>query len=369
MIYLDNASTTPLSGDVKDYIVSILDKFGNPSSIHALGVETRAIIDVARYNISKFINANKGDIYFTSGGSASNTLAIKGYVKKNECDILYSPIAHKSIIKCVNSCTNKKTPIPVDENGTIIINELERLCLMSKSPFVIVDYANSEIGTIQNLKNIIKVVHFYKGVVYVDCTASISTIPLDVKNCNIDMCGFAGHKIGALKGVGVFYKKSNINIEPLIYGAQESGLVGGTENILGIASLGYVVSKYDYSTISEYNRNYVYNYIINNIPDAYLIGSIANRVAHNLYICFKGVESEALMLLLDLNEIYISAGSACNSIELKPSYVLEEICIPENDRYSCVRMTFCGSETTRELDFVCEKLKTYVGQLRNMNMK
>ena len=366
MIYLDTAATLPISKDTESYIISIIGKFGNPSSKYSLGTEAKSIIENSRDAVAKFIKANKDEIYFTSGGSASNTLAIKGYLAKNDCEILYSPIAHKSIINCIKSVDKKKTPIPVDTNGAIINKELERLCLYAKNPFVIIDCANSEIGTIQDLRTIIDIVHFCNGIVYIDCTASIGTVPLDVKDYDIDMCGFAGHKIGALKGVGVFYKKNSIDIEPLIYGVQESGIVGGTENVLGIASLGFVTKNYNYSSISSYSRDYVYNYIMNNIPNAYLVGSIENRVAHNLYICFSGVDSESLMLLLDLNDIYVSTGSACNSTEMKPSYVLQEIGIPEKDRYSCIRMTFYGKETIQELDYVCKKLKFYVEQLREM---
>lgn len=365
MLYVDNSATTPLSDGTKKHIISILDTFGNPSSKYDKGVEAKNIIEKSRHNVSKFINASTEDIYFTSGGSASNTMAIKGYITKNKCDILYSPIAHKSVIKCIKSCGANARPIPVDKNGEIILSELERLCLHSKSPFVVIDYVNSELGVIQNLREIIQIVHFYKGIVYADCTASISALPLDVKEYDIDMCGFSGHKIGALKGVGVLFKKKDIDIEPLIYGVQEGGLVGGTENVLGIATLGYVTSSYKYIN-SSYSRDYVYEYIIRNIPDTYLIGSIKNRVSHNLYICFKGIDSESLMLLLDLNNIQVSTGSACNSREIVQSHVLTEISIPTEDAFSCIRMTFCGNETLDELDFLCNKLKFCVEQLRSM---
>lgn len=368
MIYLDNAATTPLSDNTKKYIISLLDEFGNPSSKHTMGNNAKLIVDNARKSVAKFINAQSDEIYFTSSGSASNTLAIKGYLSKNDCDILYSPIVHKSIIKCLNSCTQKKTIIPVDSNGILKIEELERLCLYSKKPFVIVDYVNSETGMIQDLKSIIGIVHFYGGVVYIDCTAAISTLPLDVKKYDIDMCGFAGHKIGALKGIGVFFKKNVIDIEPIIYGVQESGFVGGTENILGIGSLGFVVSNYNYSSVSGFARDYVYQFIVENISDTYLIGTIDRRIPHNLYICFKGINSEALMLLLDMNEIYVSSGSACNSVQVNYSNVLEAIGIPEEDRYSCIRMTFCGNESVEELDYVCKKLSFCVEQLRKIHI-
>ena len=366
-MYLDNASTTPLTKEVKDYIISILDEYGNPSSHYSLGDRTKQIISKARNNVAKFINGKSENIIFTSGGSASNTLAIRGYVQKHNCIILYSPIAHKSILKCVESCKNA-IPLEVDSNGFINVDKLDKLLnVIYYKPFVVVDYANSEIGTIQDIKRIIDVVHSYDGIVMLDCTGSIPTIPLDVKKLDVDMLGFSGHKIHALKGIGVLYKKENIELEPLVYGSQECGYFAGTENVLGIASLGKAVENYDYFSISPNNRDYVYNYIINNIPDSYLIGAtFEHRLPHNLYMCFKGVQGESLMTLLDLNGIEVSTGSACNSGNPQPSSTLTAIGMDKDDIHSCIRMTF-SNETKEELDYVCSILKECVERLRNIS--
>ena len=366
-MYLDNASTTPLTKEVKDYIISILDEYGNPSSHYSLGDRTKQIISKARNNVAKFINGKSENIIFTSGGSASNTLAIRGYVQKHNCIILYSPIAHKSILKCVESCKNA-IPLEVDSNGFINVDKLDKLLnVIYYKPFVVVDYANSEIGTIQDIKRIIEVVHSYDGIVMLDCTGSIPAIPLDVKKLDVDMLGFSGHKIHALKGIGVLYKKENIELEPLVYGSQECGYFAGTENVLGIASLGKAVENYDYFSISPNNRDYVYNYIINNIPDSYLIGAtFEHRLPHNLYMCFKGVQGESLMTLLDLNGIEVSTGSACNSRNPQPSSTLTAIGMDKDDIHSCIRMTF-SNETKEELDYVCSILKECVERLRNIS--
>ena len=366
-MYLDNASTTPLTKEVKDYIISILDEYGNPSSHYSLGDRTKQIISKARNNVAKFINGKSENIIFTYGGSASNTLAIRGYVQKHNCIILYSPIAHKSILKCVESCKNA-IPLEVDSNGFINVDKLDKLLnVIYYKPFVVVDYANSEIGTIQDIKRIIEVVHSYDGIVMLDCTGSIPTIPLDVKKLDVDMLGFSGHKIHALKGIGVLYKKENIELEPLVYGSQECGYFAGTENVLGIASLGKAVENYDYFSISPNNRDYVYNYIINNIPDSYLIGAtFEHRLPHNLYMCFKGVQGESLMTLLDLNGIEVSTGSACNSGNPQPSSTLTAIGMDKDDIHSCIRMTF-SNETKEELDYVCSILKECVERLRNIS--
>jgi cysteine desulfurase len=369
-VYLDNASTTSLTDSVKEYLISILDEWGNPSSLHSQGQKPKQIISSARQSIAKFINASSNDIYFTGGGSASNTLGIKGYFQNNDCTIFYSPIAHKSILKCVESYHNS-IPLKVNKEGIIDIHDLEQyLDVCIDTPFVVIDHVNSEIGTIQDIEQIIKITHLHNGIVYLDCTGSIPTIPIDVKKLDVDMLGFSGHKLGGLKGCGVLYKKKDIILEPLVYGSQEKGIFGGTENVLGIASLGKAVEEYDYSSISSANRDYVYDYIIRNIPDSYLVGvpiGSGNRLPHNLYMCFKGIEGESLMILLDMNEIQVSTGSACTSGDLSPSTTLSAISMDESDIHSCIRLTFSGEETKQELDYVCKTLKQCVESLRNFN--
>lgn len=367
-IYLDNAATTPLTPQVKQYIIELLNQYANPSSLYQSGIDARQVIEQARNNVAEFINGKSENIIFTSGGSASNTLAIRGYVQKHNCTVLYSPIAHKSIIKCVESIKNAY-PLNVNKYGQIDFDDLkEWLDSRSGKFFVVLDYANSEIGTIQDIKKIIDLVHFYNGLVYLDCTGSISQIPVDVKKLDVDMLGFSGHKIHALKGVGVLYKKENIELEPLVYGSQEQGLFAGTENVLGIASLGKAIESYDYSSISSNNRDYVYDYIINEIPDSYLVGApFEQRLPHNLYMCFKGVQGESLMILLDMNGIQVSTGSACNSGNPQPSSTLTAIGMDKEDINSCIRMTFNGNENKEELDYVCFKLKECIERLRGFS--
>ncbi len=365
-IYLDHASTTPLSNSMKKYLISLLDVYGNPSSMHSMGSGVKRIILESRRNIANFINAEVDNIYFTCSGSASNTLGIKGFIDKNNYKVFYSPIAHKSILNIMENIN--ASPLNVDEFGYINLDDMER-AIMGRKPFVIIDYANSEIGTIQEVKNIIDIVHFYKGIVYLDCTGSVPTLSLDVKSLDVDICGFSAHKLGGLKGCGVLYKKKEIELEPLTYGTQEKGLVGGTENVLGIASLGKAIEDYDYSSISSANRDYVHNYIIENIPDSYLIGATiesGNRLPHNLYICFKGIEGESLMVMLDMYGICVSVGSACSSGELTPSPTLVAIGMDVKDIHSCIRLTFSGKETEQELVYVCENLKKGVQTLREI---
>lgn len=367
-IYLDNSATTPLSPFTKQFIINTLDTFGNPSSLHQDGIQANKLISNARESVANFINADAENIIFTPSGSASNTLAIKGYVTNHKCRLFYSPLLHKSAQKCIKSTNLITEELKVDSQGFIDIDDFHsRMNPIMYKPFVVIEYANSEIGTIQDVKRIIEITHNYNGVVYLDCTGSISTIPLDVKELDVDMVGFSGHKLGTLKGCAVLYKKKNINLKPLIHGTQEQGLVGGTQNTLGIATLGYVVENYDYSSISSESRDYVYNYIMKNIPDSYLIGSPIGdkRLPHNLYMCFKGVEGESLMMLLDMNGIEVSTGSACSSGSLQPSSTLVAIGMNKEDIHSCIRMSFSGKEAKQELNYVCGKLNECVGKLRN----
>ena len=371
-MYLDNASTTPLKPEVKEYVISLLDTYQNPSSMYQSGVNVKQIISTARNNVAKFINANPENIIFTSGGSASNTLAIKGFIGNTiNYSVLYSPISHKSMLKCVESLhPHQCEKLKVDNNGFIDLDYLNDWASHREHTklLVAIDYANSEIGTIQDVKKIVEIVHKYKGYVYLDCTGSISQIPIDVKALDVDMIGFCAHKLGALKGTGVLYRKSGIHLKPLIYGSQEQGLFGGTENVLGIAALGKALENYDYSTITSKGRNYIYNYVTNNISDAYLVGAdLKHRLPHNLYMCFKGIQGESLMTLLDINKIQVSTGSACTSGDLALSTTLQAIDINKEDINSCIRITFSGNETKDELDYVCMKLSSNVKLLRDLN--
>lgn len=369
-IYLDYAATCPLSETMKESIIFMLDIYGNPSSLHKLGTQAKQVILEARKAVAEFINADMEDIYFTPGGAASNTFGIRGYYQKHDCCILYSPTAHKSVLECVKRY-RYAFPLKVDCYGQIDWEDLkEWLDTREIKPFVVMEYSNSELGTIQDIKKLIDLIHFYNGIAYLDCTGSIPSIPLDVKKLNIDMCGFSGHKLGGLKGCGVLYKKKKIELEPLIYGSQEKSYVGGTSNLLGIVSLGRAVKEHSYASITSDNRDYVYNYIAQNIPDSYLVGApleSGNRLPHNLYMCFRGIEGESLMILLDMNGIQVSTGSACNSGDLSASSTLTAIGMNEQDIHSCIRMTFSEKETKEELDYACRKLSECVESLRSLN--
>lgn len=364
--YLDNAATTPLSNEMKEYLLSALDMYGNPSSSHSEGVKAKSMIENVRNAVSQFINSKSSDeIYFTSSGSASNTLGLGGLWRR----VIYSPTCHKSILKAVDLLSKEHRflapQLKVNSCGEIDLERLESTLSENElTTLVVFEYANSEIGTIQDVKAITELVHKYNGMVMVDCTGSISSIPLDVQDLDIDIATFSGHKIGALKGVGVLYKKENISLSPLVFGTQEQGLFGGTENVLGIASLGKAIEllKYKYSTA----RDYVW-FAIKDVDGVYLVGAniYKNRLINNLYLCIKGINGQELVAIMD--DIYntqISTGSACNNGESTPSSVLLTIGVPEEDIHSCIRISFKGSETEEQLQKFCKNLRACINILR-----
>ena len=372
-IFLDNAATTKLTPQVKQYIIELLDQYANPSSLYQSGFDARQIIEQARKNVANFINGKSENIIFTSSGSSANTLVIKGLTTENpllnEYTVFYSPTAHKSMIKACKSCVTN-IPLKVNKYGEIDIEYLDDILKKynTHKPLVCIESSNSEIGTMNYIFTIAKIVHKYNGLILVDVTGHIPSYHVNMKIWkDIDFVTFSGHKLHALKGVGIVYKNCNVELKPLVYGSQENGLFGGTEAVINIASLGKAVENYDYSSVSSDNRDYVYDYIINNIPDSYLVGApFEHRLPHNLYMCFKGIQGESLMILLDMNDIQVSTGSACTSGDLQPSSTLTAIGMDKEDINSCIRMTF-SDETKEELDYVCSKLKECVERLRDFS--
>lgn len=371
--YLDNAATTALLPEVKEYLVSMLDVFGNPSSTHSEGVKVNRMIESVRENVAKFINADFSEnIYFTSSGSASNTLGVQGFVLANKCKVLYSPTAHKSILKTIGNLEDfykiDAVELKVDSLGNIDIDFLmQELSKDPKNMLVVLEYANSETGTVQDIKAISDVVHRYNGKLFVDCTGAISTIPLNVTGLNVDIATFSGHKIGALKGVGVLYKKNDVELLPVVYGSQEQGLFAGTENVLGILSLGKAIDVTNYDKTSH-NRDLVWN-CIKNIEGISLIGSPLdkNRLINNLYICVKGVLGRDIVALIDdVYKIQISTGSACNNGSSSPSSTVLAMGMSKEEADSCVRISFSGNETEDELKEFCKSFDICIKMLRNL---
>lgn len=362
MVYLDNAALVRPHKKVIAYAKNILsDKLCNPNSIYECGMKSNQIISDTRCVISKELNCNPEEIIFCSCGSEANALATVGYIRaNNQENFITSLIEHSSILE--NPYARKI--VTVDKNGYFNINIIENI----HDSLVSLQMANSEIGTIQDIKNIVSILHNNNCIVHTDAVAIFGKHKIDVSDLDVDMMTVTGQKIGGILGGAFLYKKKNIKIEPIIYG--HNTLRGGTPNVAAIASLGLAIKSLDYSSISSTSRDYVYDYILKNIPDSYLVGASiesGNRLPHNLYICLRYIEGESLMLLLDMNGIQVSTSSACTSGDLTPSTTLSAIGMDESDIHSCIRLTFSGEETKQELDYVCKTLKQCVESLRNFN--
>lgn len=372
-MYLDNAATTPLTTNVKTAIMNYLNNYGNPSSHYSIGDNARAKLTESRKIVADFINANPSEIIFTSGGSAANNLAIQGWYNYHSGNIYYSPTCHKSITKMLSGeqrsligshLSQSSCKLHLQRDGKVDILALTDLLTEDREPaIVVVEYANSETGVIQPVENIVETAHMFGAHVYLDCTGSISQIPVDVKKLGADMIGFSGHKLGALKGCGVLYVRDGFEIAPLIYGAQEHGLYGGTENMIGIVALAAAVKNYDYSSISCNKRDYLLTSIIREIKGVRQVGG---GLPHNLYLLFEGVSGEELMTVLDCNGYQVSTGSACNSGIKEQSPALLALGVPETS-HNGIRITLSGDESFGSLDDFVKVLKDSVEWLRHNN--
>lgn len=366
-MYCDYAATTPLSDGMKEYLTGLLDDFGNPSSLYSYGDKTRKIVESARQSVRRFINApTDSRVIFTPSGSGSNMLAVNGFLTSpyhRDYMTIYSPLLHKSLNEFVknSSLTRFFFEAEVDSDGRIMREALEQnlefIKKQEKRPFVIVEYANSEIGTIQNISDIAEMVHSYYGTIYVDCTGAISSVSIDVQDLGVDMIGFSAHKLGALKGCGVLWVKNTVlPLSPLIYGAQEDGMVGGTENVLGIGSLGYAIENHQYRNFSYSTRATILQRI--NDYGWKLAGHRISRLPNSFYFCIPGESADGIMINLDLyHDIQVSTGSACSSGDRKPSSALKAIRVPEEDLFSYIRLSFHGDESLDDVLAVLDVIK------------
>ena len=371
MIYLDNAATTKPKKEVVDVINScLLYEWGNPSSLYKIGISAKDVLEKSRRIVADFIGAKSSEIIFTSGACESNSLAICGFLKNKNTFFITSSIEHKSIKNITGAYNYKCSVVPVDNKGFVNLNVLENYLeyqnkYKKDNVLVSIQYANNEIGTIQNIKEISKIVHKYNGTLHTDATQIIPDRKINVKKDGIDMMSFSGQKLGATKGIGVLYIKDGIKLNPIIYGSQEKELRGGTENIPYIAGLAKAIEIIKYPT-SEL-RNYFVNKVLHEIEDCFLVGAECDneyRLKNNASICFKGVEGESILIMLNQKDIYVSSGSACNSSDLKPSHVLTAISVPEEYINGVIRFTFSNDNTKKEVDIVVDELKKIIKKLR-----
>ena len=373
MIYMDAASTAKYR-NIDDIVVDTIttamrDSWMNPSSLYAANVKEK--IDKCRENIAKFIGANANEIYFTSGASESNNWAVRGWVDNvlmnslQVAHIITTPIEHKSLLEAVNNGTlNARIyHCDVDEYGLVNFNSLEELLIMCENEpiLVSVNMANNEIGTWQDISAISNLVHKYNGVLHVDATQALPYIPIEVEPLGIDMMSASGHKLSpVLRGIGFLYKKNCINIRPLIYGSQESGLRGGTENTYGIIGLSKALEHCDVSYTRFDELSNKSTYFINLLKSKFgckLNGHETFRLPNNVNVIFpQNITGESLLYMLDISGIKISVGSACNSRSIEPSHVLKAIGLDDETAIRTVRFTLHDDITYEDINYVVNEI-------------
>lgn len=361
MIYLDYAATSPICEAAKKTILESLDCFGNPSSAHDLGRETRVLIENARGRIAKCINANPDEIYFTSCGSEANTLALNN--RRNSAS---SKFEHHSVV-------SDWPKISVTKDGFIKSHKLNNmLSEWWEVPFDVMScmYVNNEIGTIQPIKELSTIAHRYGILLHTDAVQAMPYIPIDVKDLGCDMLSASGHKFGAPKGVGFLYANSRSRVKPMINGGkQERSIRPGTENILGILAMASAL-EYTIEHMDEHNkhieslRNKMLDKLLQ-IDGSHLNGSLENRVPGNINIRFDGVSGSRLVSLCSLYGVYISSGSACNEGISEPSHVLKVIGLSDEEALSSVRITIGHQNTEEEIDTAADIISSLVNRIRS----
>lgn len=377
--YLD-ASATAKYKNIDDIIVDTIttamrDSWMNPSSLYASNVKNK--INKCRTNIANFINAKPEEIIFTSGSSESNNMAIRGWDDEvwlttyKKSDIITTPIEHKSLLEVLENGNLGSTVYycDVDENGVVDYESLERLlskCEEKDEPVLVsIHMANNEIGVIQDIKKISELVHEYGGILHTDATQALGHISIDVEDLGIDMMSCSGHKISpVLRGIGFLYKRNGIDIQPLIYGAQENGLRGGTEFTYGIIGLNKALELCVNDTQKTQElcvkRDYFIYRLIKEF-DCKLNGHKEHRLPNNINVTFpQNITGESLLYMLDMSNIKISTGSACNSKEINPSHVLKAIKLTDQEAMKSVRFTLPEDITYEDIDKVIKELNSAI---------
>ncbi len=385
-IYLDNAASTPIDKKVIDEMLPfMLDNYGNPSSLHRLGRYSRQGILNSRFRIAKLIGANIHEIYFTSGGTESNNLALVGSTKlinktSPSCDqILVSEIEHDSILETVSNIEKemkfKVNFVPVNSDGIIDEEKFNEL-ISSKTCFISIMLVNNEIGTIQPIKKLAEIAkNKNKNIIFhTDAIQAIGKIPINVKNLNIDLLSISSHKINGPKGAGALYIKHGVNLKPILFGGgQEKKLRSGTENVQAIVGFGKACElsieklEANQSKIKEI-QNYTINKIIKEIPFCKLNGSKKKRIPNNINFSFLGVNGEDLLIKLDEKEIAVSTGSACSSNKKqKASHVLKAIGLSHEDITGSIRFSMGYQNNIEEIETTVTKLKEVITELRKVS--
>ena len=379
LIYLDNAATTKTSPTVLEKMLPYFSEYyGNASSIYSIGAKSKEAITASREIIANTLGALPEEIYFTAGGSESDNWALKAtaeaYASKGK-HIITSKIEHHAILHTCEYLEKRGydiSYIDVDENGVIKLDQLEK-AIRPDTILISVMFANNEIGTIQPIKEIGEIAKKHGILFHTDAVQAYGQVPIKVNELNIDMLSSSGHKICGPKGIGFLYIRKGVKIRSFVHGgAQERKRRAGTENVPGIVGYGQAaleaVSTMEERTKKEIElRDYLIDRMLKEIPYSRLNGHRTKRLPNNANFSFQFIEGESLLIMLDMEGICGSSGSACTSGSLDPSHVLMAIGLPHEIAHGSLRLTL-GADTTKEdIDFTVEKTKAIVERLRSMS--
>ncbi len=367
--YFDNAATTKLDEKVlKEMLPYLIQNYGNASSLYKLGRHSRKAVEISREKVASALNANKNEIYFTSGGSESDNTALFGiasaYSSKGK-HIITSQIEHPAILETCKQLEKEGyeiTYLPVDDNGAVSIEELKK-AIKPSTILISIMFANNEIGTIQPIKEISTIAHSHGIIFHTDAVQAVGNVKIDVKELEIDALSLSGHKFYGPKGIGALYVSENIKFDKFINGGhQEKNMRAGTENVAGIVGLGEAINLADKNLEKHQSkmtnlRNYFFEGILKNFKDVKINGDLSNRLPGNANLSFKNINGNKILLDLDKYGICISTGSACSSSSNNTSHVLKAIKVPKDYINGSIRVTIGKNNTKEEVDYLLEKLK------------
>ena len=376
-IYLDHAATTPVRPEVLEAMLPFLgDRFGNPSSTHRWGREARAALDEARARVAQCLGANPDEVCFTSGGTEADNLAVIGAWrarrKNGRHAVLTTPIEHKAVLEAAHQVRREggeERLAPMLPTGVIDVDAFEKLA-DERVAVCSVMWVNNEIGTIQPVPQLGEIARRAGIVMHTDAVQAFGKVPVDARELPVDLLSISGHKIGAPKGVGAMYIRRGTIVEPLFHGgSQDRGRRPGTENVAAAVGLALaceltVQEREDEWSRLEALRDRLEQAIVARIPDAVVHGRGAPRAPHVLSVSVPGVDSEALLMALDLRGIACSAGSACQSGSITPSHVLSALGVPNDLASGAIRMSVGCMTTPACIDRVATLFPTLVERAR-----
>ena len=379
LIYLDNAATTQVYPEVLEAMIPYFtEHYGNPSSIYSFAGESKRAVDAARNTMAEFLNASTEEIYFTGGGSESDNWALKAtaeaYANKGK-HIITSKIEHHAVLHTCEWLEKhgfEVTYLNVDENGLVDLEEL-KAAIRPDTILISVMFANNEIGTIEPIAEIGKIAKEHGVLFHTDAVQAFGHVPIDVQAMNIDMLSASGHKVNGPKGIGLMYIRKGIKIGSFIHGgAQERHRRAGTHNVPGIVGFAKAVelASRDMDRRMKYEtelRDYYISRVEKEIPYAKLNGDRVKRLPNNTNFCFRFIEGESMLILLDQKGICASSGSACTSGSLDPSHVLLAIGLPHEIAHGSLRATLSEKTTKEDIDFTVDELKKIIERLRSMS--